>query len=947
MLDHNRLSRLLFCKPSLIIIVITVFVLLTSCGGKSTPQPTGRFTKDTTLDKGAYTFETLTISDNVTVTLEQDTTITISGDTEIDGTLSSDCKDIALRGKGNLRLDGLVENTCADSTAEASSIKLIIEGDITIGSSSDREQIAIETDGELVIAETATENLDLAPISETQNLHKLPFQSGNSGLKPTQGPSTIVNFTMVARDGRLVKSGNVIIGAAFLTKDGDNAQAKNQDPSCDNSSAKGQGAESVRIAARGGTLTFADNVVVKAGDGGKGGDCTATSQDPNTEAVATAGTGGKGASILIGGQNIVFGQNVRLIIGSGGPGGDATATGAAGTPCKDGGSARATAGEGGGPGGFGYIIEQPGSITGAPSEEGANGGKGGNATATAGSGGDCQDGDGGSGGAAIATGGPGGKGARGNTFPVKAGEHVSGDGGNATANGGKGGNGSSPCSNDPSIGNGGTGGAATATAGTPGNAGQNGVGNPGTTAGKAGDGGKGGADQTKAGSGGAAGPGNGVPAGSEGEDGKPCPGEVVLINARSAVAVAVRQGLDGPWVVITGEGDKYIVNLPPETFFIYALACKDSLAARNLLFVHYVLTEEVPEEINAPCPETGPDTVEVKVEGATPGNLVNVAYPGPVQPQLIQAPSANFSYLFEGVFADAEGSVLATELGPVNGQWVAQKAIQSKSPLKLDTEARGLFETTVDLVNEVLEGTTIVQGVNWEDHSQNPPTSVALGVRQDTENLTYGAFSETLQDSFFYKAFFGVTSENGARTGEVSVYHKNAEILNEEANLSDVLDLKTIASSKDGKVVIEVESDDEEDIDYSYIVTVRSDTGLVQTTFITRQAAEQLVEQAAEIDATIDALGDIDDVLEDFDFSDKLIEYSIIVLSTNNPEYGNAKFFGSNGTPPEALRESIKKLTCNQENPPALDVDCLNVEESTNGDALLSFVDETVIPLLF
>jgi len=227
-------------------------------------------------------------------------------------------------------------------------------------------------------------------------------------------------------------------------------------------------------------LTF-NNVTIKLGDGGRGGNAT-TDADCCPTAFAQGGKGGKPSNRFrftagVGGSIDILGS-FNFNPGNGGKGGEATAMagpGKDGCPPEKGCDATAVGGEGGEVPRWGG--QARGAVTGLGSLTmgQAEGGQGGAGIAVAGDGGgdtcDCAAGGtgGGEGGVATATGGRGGD-AQSGDIPggANGGGCKSGNGGEAEAYGGDGGPGLS-CAKEPGS-DGGKGGDATATSGEPGTA---------------------------------------------------------------------------------------------------------------------------------------------------------------------------------------------------------------------------------------------------------------------------------------------------------------------------------------------------------------------------------------------------------------------------------------------------------------------------------------------
>lgn len=492
--------------------------------------------EDTTLEAGEHIFTELTIAAGVEVTVEGDVLLEVDGAVNIEGDLVGDCAAIELRGGGELTLDGLIENTCSDPDEDPADVRLIVDGDLTLGASVSDDPVIV-SDGEVFIADSGGEQLDLTPIlpeEESSSIFRWPVAHRAAPARQGGGAAA-VNRPIRAGRGQNVsvvkEQGDLAINANQTAQDGDDAPALNQNGACDNSNNLGGTGGSVRLAVRNGTLTIGNGVRLEAGDGGQGGSCTAAAGCP---ATAIAGRGGLGGSVLLGAQVIDFGAGVVIKRGNGGPGGDAEAVADSATQaCQAGCEATATGGKGGDAGGIGYLILEPGRINGAPTVEGTNGGKGGMASADGGDGADCDQcpgGVGGDGGNATATGGQGGNGARGTirAWPMAPGTHLKGDGGDARVDAGFGGEGATCCNPPQQGGNGGKGGDATATGGQIGARGIGGGGVRGASQAwvtGAGDGGDGG-DGLSPGSGGDEGKGSGdpnpLPDGFKGLDGNLC-----------------------------------------------------------------------------------------------------------------------------------------------------------------------------------------------------------------------------------------------------------------------------------------------------------------------------------------------------------------------------------------------------------------------------------------
>ncbi len=457
----------------------------------ATPRTKFNPTQDTMLPSGIYTFSSVDVPRGVFVILKGDVVINVIGNSKIDGDLIADCTKIEIRAQGDFTLNGTIINRCSSPSTEPGDLKILADGNLTIGSAISGTD-AIITDGFLSIVDSATENDSLNPFIEfTSVAEMLTVTPLASDLQIQQGGNSngTINRPVWGKKGTSVRiSADLNINIGVKTANNGQDIPAGVGVNCDKSSTIGGTGGTISLASRNGTLTITGNL--NAGNGGKGADCT--DNNPAGNASSKAGHGGNGGSILVGGRFIRFVGAVTLTRGNGGDGGRAIAVAGDGpAPCQNGFSATAAGGNGGNSGGIGYLYFVPGGIIGAPTENGANGGEGGNAEALGGDGKDCNNGKGGDGGTATATGGQGGNGATGNIGVPNG--HKSGDGGNAAARGGNGGKGSGVCLPVTLKGeDGGLGGPATATGGEPGQEGLKGKGLQGTASARGGNGGDGG-----------------------------------------------------------------------------------------------------------------------------------------------------------------------------------------------------------------------------------------------------------------------------------------------------------------------------------------------------------------------------------------------------------------------------------------------------------------------
>jgi hypothetical protein len=489
---------------------------------------------DTSLASGEHEFSEFMVSEDTTVTLDGDVVIHVDGPIEINGELKGDCTAVEIRGTEDLTVDGFITNECSDDDAEGKEIRLIAEGDITLGTTESDEEVIVAS-GSVFISDPEGEDLDLSPIwpDDEQTSFRRPAGSVLAAPIPAARGATRARRPIRAGRGGTVSvvstRGDVTIGS-ITAGNGSDAPKLSQNGTCDNSNNFGGTGGSVRAAARDGKLIIQAGSTLRAGDGGKGGDCTAPQGCP---AIAIGGQGGNGGSVLIGGEGIEFKGAVTLFRGNGGEGGMAsTFADSADATCEDGCDATSTGGKGGDAGGIGYLILLPSTIDGPdPTQDGANGGEGGFADAVSGDGADCDrcpGGAGGNGGTATGTGGQGGDGARGkiNEWPTAPNSHQKGKGGEAELLGGMGGVGATCCTPPDQGGQGGEGGPVNATGGPEGARGLGGGGGQGRSGNsESGDGGDGG-DGIPIGTGGAGGVATGVPdgaiEGADGDDGELC-----------------------------------------------------------------------------------------------------------------------------------------------------------------------------------------------------------------------------------------------------------------------------------------------------------------------------------------------------------------------------------------------------------------------------------------
>ncbi len=572
------------------------------------------------------------------------------------------------------------------------------------------------------------------------------------------------------RSVRQSRDGHVTINADITAMDGTDAPGKTDTPVCDNTGVIGGTGGSVRLASRSGTLAIGNGVKLQAGNGGSGGDCSADAIGQGTSATATAGKGGRGGSVLVGGQNVTFGDNVKVIRGNGGAGGNAEAFGDDGqAPCDDGFAATATGGMGGQAGGVGYIILSPGAITGAPTEEGANGGNGGSAEAFGGDGADCVcgmgDGAGGDGGMATGEGGMGGDGAKGNIWPKAPDSHTGGDGGDADAVGGDGGAGADCCMPPMPGGDGGNGADAVANGGAFGEAdeGRNGtLGEGDSFGGDGGDGGDG--NGPGAGGAGATATSTGAPAtkldGEAGDPGEECPIPMIDVSLTTdpskdpsghepfvMIASTVTElsiSITGMTIVVEGNGNWIPVSgdMDGDGNFI-ASGSGSTANGSSGVSAQFEGTVEL-DPMGIPVSVTG--TLTVGGNGALPGGMPVIymvgeqSTPSPDDPPAPQGSTVDFGSLSPG--QKAPNSVLQSSL--VTGAFDEALFLTTISP---DGEG---FVGDGALFQDA--GTFTYNMVRVEDGPSGPSLS---GLSFDTVHLHFLRSQDISPDCAFILSAFG------------------------------------------------------------------------------------------------------------------------------------------------------------------------------------------------
>ena len=77
--------------------------------------------------------------------------------------MTGDCTRFELRTPGEMTLDGLISNTCTEDVEQGPEVRLIVDGDLTLGTEISDEPVII-SDGDIWISDPESEDLDLTPI---------------------------------------------------------------------------------------------------------------------------------------------------------------------------------------------------------------------------------------------------------------------------------------------------------------------------------------------------------------------------------------------------------------------------------------------------------------------------------------------------------------------------------------------------------------------------------------------------------------------------------------------------------------------------------------------------------------------------------------------------------------------------------------------------------------
>lgn len=498
------------------------------------------------------------------IVLESDSLLTIEGNLTVNGTIACDKGGLMLIVKGDVVIDRKIEcnrnESAGNGDAPIQGVSLVVEGSVTLG-----EGAEIVSNGNIQIVSEESQLIKTA--AEFNALYAeaaKPSVSGH-GIGPIGGGDDEVSFEhsdeikilSAPKTPRVTRNRfsfipaahahggvTVLLGGRIVVNtppkgvkqivlidvpDAEEVHLQNldltgpsgragQDDINQNCNARGKnGEDAFRMLLRAPNVKI-NNVTLKLGDGGEGGD--ATTKKDCKPGVAMGGKGGKPSNFkMIGSESFSVEGDFIIHPGKGGLGGIATAYGKDGGASEDGGDARAQGGDGGH---NNKALTVSGTVSGVANVQIGSviGGNGGTAIANPGKGGDgtgCSK-RGGNGGTATATGGKGGNASlgAGGAARTPGAEDTGGKGGDATTLGAKGGEGGD-CDPTGPGGNGGKGGDAKPTVGSGGR-GTNGAGADGIVQNeKGGDGGNGG-DGCGPGKGGKGG--NGNPPGKDGSDGK-------------------------------------------------------------------------------------------------------------------------------------------------------------------------------------------------------------------------------------------------------------------------------------------------------------------------------------------------------------------------------------------------------------------------------------------
>lgn len=238
------------------------------------------------------------------LTAAGDLLIAAEGDIVLDGTVSGDCIQIKLRGRGELRMNrGVVTNACSDTTRTGKPLTLLVDGAMTLDS------VTITGAGAGVT------------VANDSALAASPISAG-SGVSPATGPRGLASAVpLPCQVSGIVSGGHAARGVDGSPKGTDGADATVP-----------------TVMACSGTTTVAA-LRLEGGQGGFGGIGTSTTSTP-----ALGGHGGDGSDVIlrVGGGDLVIDLLLAVVAGSGGYGGRATAG-----PPRPGDPAQATGGNGG------------------------------------------------------------------------------------------------------------------------------------------------------------------------------------------------------------------------------------------------------------------------------------------------------------------------------------------------------------------------------------------------------------------------------------------------------------------------------------------------------------------------------------------------------------------------------------------------------------------------
>src|SRR3990172_7044337 len=102
------------------LLLALIATLVSACAPSPTPLTPS---EDTSLEAGEYHFTEVVIPEGTTLALSGDVVLFVEGAVSIQGAISGDCAALEIRGKSEIRVDGLIDNTCSDAASEGAGVR--------------------------------------------------------------------------------------------------------------------------------------------------------------------------------------------------------------------------------------------------------------------------------------------------------------------------------------------------------------------------------------------------------------------------------------------------------------------------------------------------------------------------------------------------------------------------------------------------------------------------------------------------------------------------------------------------------------------------------------------------------------------------------------------------------------------------------------------------------